>query len=214
LWAGIADRIETPVISLGSEPVWVGRRSPAWLIGAIAAGLVFATAGITSVLTRRSVEREFAATTRPATGQVAAVVATPSAQPAARDSAIVAPTIKRSSARVASAPRSNAVAPRERQEVQAPAATTQLVSRSAADVAYNREIVRLREVLQQRRRQLDPETVLVIEQSLRVIDEAIAQSRAALAKDPASAFLRDRLDNSLGKKVELLRTAALLPART
>jgi hypothetical protein len=56
--------------------------------------------------------------------------------------------------------------------------------------------------------------VTVIETSLRVIDEAISQSRAALAKDPASAFLRDRLDNSLEKKVDLLRTAAMLPART
>ena len=37
---------------------------------------------------------------------------------------------------------------------------------------------------------------------------------AALAKDPASGFLANQLNHSLEKKVELLRTAAMLPART
>ena len=36
----------------------------------------------------------------------------------------------------------------------------------------------------------------------------------ALAKDPASGFLATQLNHSLEKKVELLRTAALLPSRT
>ena len=54
----------------------------------------------------------------------------------------------------------------------------------------------------------------VLEQSIAAIDSAIAQSRAALAKDPASGFLASQLNHSLEKKVELLRTAALLPART
>ena len=47
-----------------------------------------------------------------------------------------------------------------------------------------------------------------------VIDSAIAQSRAALAKDPASGFLATELNRSLEKKVELLRTATLLPVGT
>ena len=51
----------------------------------------------------------------------------------------------------------------------------------------------------------------MLEQSIAVIDSAIAQSRAALAKDPASGFLATQLNQSLEKKVELLRTAALLP---
>jgi hypothetical protein len=54
----------------------------------------------------------------------------------------------------------------------------------------------------------------VLEQSIAVIDSAIAQSRAALIKDPASGFLATQLNHSLEKKVELLRTAALLPSRT
>jgi hypothetical protein len=76
------------------------------------------------------------------------------------------------------------------------------------------EIVRLQSIVTQRRADLDPKTVAIIEHSLRVIDEAIGQSRAALASDPASRFLNERLNSALDRKVELLRTVALLPARS
>ena len=79
---------------------------------------------------------------------------------------------------------------------------------------YDREIQKLRQIMKTRRAQLDPKTITVLEQSIAVIDSAIAQSRAALAKDPASGFLATQLNHSLEKKVELLRTAAMLPART
>ena len=84
----------------------------------------------------------------------------------------------------------------------------------AADPVFAGEIVKLRRIVRERRSQLDPNTVAVLEQSIAVIDSAIAQSRAALAKDPASGFLATQLNHSLEKKVELLRTAALLPSRT
>ena len=84
----------------------------------------------------------------------------------------------------------------------------------SADPAYDRDIATLRKIVGERRAQLDPATVAVLEQSVAVIDSAIAQSRAALARDPASRFLATQLDHSLGKKIELLRTAAMLPART
>jgi hypothetical protein len=83
-----------------------------------------------------------------------------------------------------------------------------------AEPVYDQEIVKLRQIVRQRRSELDPKTVAVLEQSIAVIDSAIAQSRAALANDPASGFLATQLNHSLEKKVELLRTAALLPART
>ena len=84
----------------------------------------------------------------------------------------------------------------------------------ATEPIYDREIVKLRSMVQTRRAELDPRTIAVLEQSIAVIDSAIAQSRAALAKDPASGFLATQLNQSLEKKVELLRTAALLPSRT
>jgi hypothetical protein len=86
--------------------------------------------------------------------------------------------------------------------------------RRETEPMYDREIAKLRTIVRSRRSQLDPRTITVLEQSMAVIDSAIAQSRAALAKDPASGFLATQLNHSLEKKVELLRTAAMLPART
>jgi hypothetical protein len=72
----------------------------------------------------------------------------------------------------------------------------------------------LQRVVSERKTQLDSSTVAIIEKNLQIIDAAIAQSRAALAKDPASMLLSDQLTHALDKKVELLRTAALLPSST
>jgi hypothetical protein len=83
-----------------------------------------------------------------------------------------------------------------------------------AEPVYDREIDKLRKIVKTRRTQLDPKTITVLEQSIAVIDSAISQSRAALANDPASGVLAEQLNHSLEKKVELLRTAAMLPART
>jgi hypothetical protein len=47
-----------------------------------------------------------------------------------------------------------------------------------------------------------------------VIDDAISQCKAVLAKDPASRFLIESLNHALENKVELLRTAAMLPSRS
>ena len=79
---------------------------------------------------------------------------------------------------------------------------------------YDREIARLRRLLDDRRNQLDPATVAVIEKNLRVIDVAITESLKAIARDPASRFLIESLNQSLDSKVELLRIAAALPNRS
>jgi hypothetical protein len=84
---------------------------------------------------------------------------------------------------------------------------------SAADT-YDQEIAQLHKIVAERQDQLDPRTVAEIQRNLAVIDRAIAESRRALRKDPKSAFLADQLDHALDNKMELLRTAALLPART
>src|SRR5437867_5578016 len=86
--------------------------------------------------------------------------------------------------------------------------------RPTAEQVYDNEIGRLRAIVERRRAQLDPVTISLVERNLKVIDDAIAQCRSALAKDPASRFLMESLNNALENKVELLRTAALLPSRT
>jgi hypothetical protein len=82
------------------------------------------------------------------------------------------------------------------------------------ETVYGREIARLRRIIDERRALLDTATVNVIERNLTIIDQAIRESRAALARDPASALLNEQLNNALEQKVELLRTAALLPVRS
>jgi len=84
---------------------------------------------------------------------------------------------------------------------------------SAARV-YDLEISLLDSVVHTRRESLDPKTVAIIEKNLKIIDKAITESRAALAKDPKSPLLSNQLDNVLGSKVELLRTVAFLPTQS
>ncbi|MGI9076517.1 MAG: zf-HC2 domain-containing protein [Gemmatimonadaceae bacterium] len=79
---------------------------------------------------------------------------------------------------------------------------------------YETEIGNLRAIVRERRAELDSAVVAEIERNLAIIDRAIAESRAALSRDPNSGFLNDHLMTSLHKKVELLRTVAMLPART
>jgi hypothetical protein len=79
---------------------------------------------------------------------------------------------------------------------------------------YDHEMSRLRVLIDQRRNQLDPVTVAIVEKNLQVIDAAIAECKKAIARDPASRFLIESLNQSLQTKVELLRTAALLPSRS
>jgi hypothetical protein len=79
---------------------------------------------------------------------------------------------------------------------------------------YADEIARLHAIVERRRSQLDPVTVGVIEQNLKVIDDAIAQCKLAISKDPASRFLMESLNSALETKVELLRTATMLPTHS
>lgn len=79
---------------------------------------------------------------------------------------------------------------------------------------YDVQIATLDSIVRLRHNQLDPKTVKVIEKNLKLIDKAIAESRAALLKDPRSRFLNDQLTHVLDQKVGLLRTVALLPTRT
>jgi hypothetical protein len=234
LWAGIAERIDARVLPLEtSRTARVAAARPTWRRAAVAAAaLVLITAGVTHVWTRRSYETPAVVPT--ASQQIAvarpAVVTptldtpdttggTPGAVPSERrngqrngqrtevPSAVSAERGTRRLADLRSATRVRAT-------LVARPVNADRILRTEVEPVYDREIVKLRAIVRERRAQLDPRTVAVLEQSIAVIDSAIAQSRAALAKDPASGFLATQLNHSLEKKVELLRTAALLPSRT
>jgi hypothetical protein len=87
-------------------------------------------------------------------------------------------------------------------------------SARAVDADYIRTVGELAETLELRRSRLDPATVAKVEASLRVIDQAIAEARRALADDPVNRTLVDILSANYERKLELLRRAAELPSRT
>jgi anti-sigma factor RsiW len=214
LWSGIAARIEAPVVPIGSRREVEERRPTVtrrWTrFGAMAAALV-AAAGI----------GYFAAMgTRPP--QVVVFDPTPrigdTQQIAANDSVVPSSASQASESREPRAesrePRAESRQPRAAAPTAAPARpeVQLVVDKLTAD--YDREIARLRTLIEQRRNQLDPVTVAIIEKNLQVIDTAIVESKKAIARDPASRFLIESLNQSLQTKVELMRTAALLPSRT
>ena len=82
-----------------------------------------------------------------------------------------------------------------------------------AEVTMDAEIGALRRIVDERRDQLDSATVAVLERNIAVIDGAIAESRRALARDPNSRLLGSQLTRAYDAKLQLLRTAALLPAK-
>lgn len=73
-----------------------------------------------------------------------------------------------------------------------------------------RDVERLRQVLASRRDELNPATVQALEESLRAIDKAIRQAQLALAADPKNPYLRDHLDDTMRRKVDLMRRATML----
>jgi hypothetical protein len=204
LWNGIARRIETPVVPFAARPVpnvAVPRRTfDRFKNAAIAAALVAITAGVTYELT-----------TRAGTSNIAAVA------PSARSDSTTSPSAVDTtpSQAVAAVPEISNPDPSATPSASEPSAgRVQSVRNAPATVTTSHEIDRLRTIFLRNRSQLDPRTAAIIETNLKVIDDAIAQSKAALAQDPASRFLSNQLNSALDKKLELLRTAALLPSRT
>ena len=80
------------------------------------------------------------------------------------------------------------------------------------DPQFEGAVEDLERILDQGRSRLDPETVRVLEQNLQSIDTAIAQSRQALERDPANAFLNNHLASARQRKLALLRRATALTA--
>lgn len=87
-----------------------------------------------------------------------------------------------------------------------------LPASTRAEQTYDAAIRDLRAVLQEGRARLDPQTVLVLERNLAVVDSAIADAERAVASDPANAYLTDYLARTMRRKLDLLRHAAVLAA--
>ena len=66
--------------------------------------------------------------------------------------------------------------------------------------------------LEERRHELDPETLALVEQNLALIDAAIAETAEALEAHPDDQRLALALRDVLSRKVQLLETATRLPS--
>lgn len=75
---------------------------------------------------------------------------------------------------------------------------------------YDAAILDLQDRLDGARERLDPQTLRVVQENLSVIDRAIEQCDAALARDPADSFLGERLAAVKKRKLALLRHATTL----
>lgn len=199
LWPEIEARIQAPVIPLEQQRAAQarsgrGRIRPAWWLGAAAAGLVAVTAGLTYYMTSQARPNDHVVAT---TSALAPTVDTAAPVEVTQPSAALASTEERTPQRD------------ERPVASAPARTNE-----AEQSEYARDVAQLRAIVSQRRTELDSTTIAVLEKNLELIDRAIAESRAALERDPASDFLADQLARAMTKKVAILRTVALLPARS
>jgi anti-sigma factor RsiW len=198
LWAGIAARIEAPVVDIGGVHMKTAPRAAQrpWVRGALLAASLVGAAGVGYLAAGARTQLVPGPLVQLPPDTVTQVVMVPDSTPAV----VQAPRAENRE------PRAIASAPARPTEVQLALATL------TAD--YDREIARLRTLIEQRRNQLDPLTVGIIEKNLNVIDTAIDDSKKAIARDPASRYLIESLNQSLRSKVELMRTAALLPSRT
>jgi len=80
-----------------------------------------------------------------------------------------------------------------------------------AEQHYQAAITKLEEAAKSDQSAIDPATAAMLQKNLQVIDQAIAESRAAFRSEPTSAPARDSLFEALKRKVSLLQdTLALM----
>ena len=219
LWSGISARIETPVVELTSA----GRRAQgatarsAWQrhrrTGLAAAALVGITAVATYYATREALRPAATTPVAAMTPTIQLDGSTIEATAPAQVAEMSAAASESGEAGMPSAGRNAPVAASgdvRRAAPRAVAVSYRTGELAALDSLYYREIIRLRQVLNDQRGQLDTSTVQVLDRNMRVIDRAIQECRAALAADPASRFLNEKLNEALETKIELLRTAAAM----
>jgi hypothetical protein len=80
----------------------------------------------------------------------------------------------------------------------------------AAQQQFEKAIAELEKVAKANQQALDPETSATIDKNLGIIDQAIAENRAAVTSEPASVAARETLFQALRSKVSLLQDTITL----
>ncbi len=210
LWSGIAGRIEAPVLSLpGSGAVRSRRWTNPLVLGLAAAGLVAITASVTHWM--EGGRRDAGPVNRSTGGQPTQAAQNPT--PTVSPSAVAAvPDSAIRGSQSPSLPASRLPGPPVHRSTGQPVSLAS--NKPSAEQTYDREIARLLVVYDQRRPDLDSTTIAVVKKNLKIIDDAIAQTKIALRRDPASQYLMESLNDAFDTKVQLLRKAAMLPSGT
>ncbi|MBW3660587.1 MAG: zf-HC2 domain-containing protein [Gemmatimonadetes bacterium] len=81
------------------------------------------------------------------------------------------------------------------------------VAEDADQTSYAEAVADLEARFEETRDRLDPETVRAVQQNLAIIDQALAEIRAALAEDPNDPYLNRHLATTMRRKVDVLRQA-------
>ena len=76
-----------------------------------------------------------------------------------------------------------------------------------SEAKYDTAVRDLEDLLSAGRDRLDTATVRIVEQNLRRIDDAIAEARLAIQRDPANAYLSRQIAANMRRKLHLLRVA-------
>lgn len=105
------------------------------------------------------------------------------------------------------------VAAREATPLAVPAALND-TGFAGAEAEFRAARDRLLAALADRRDTMSPETRQIVDDNLRVIDEAIERISAALVDDPLNPRLANQLASAYRRQIELLQRASRLPAET
>jgi hypothetical protein len=213
LWSGIEARIRTPIVPLvEGMPISKPRRQVSLRSAAIAAGvLALINAGISYKIMDRPAP--------PLVASADPVMPAPAAmRTAVRQQPMMALPLP--------VPVTPAASPRRSGgstillatngpivDEQGPDRQQQPRNREQAKLVYDREISRLRAVVDSGRHKLDPATAALLDRNLRIIDAAIEQCNLAIRRDSSSTFLIESLNNVYQTKVKLLRIAAAAASR-
>ena len=98
-----------------------------------------------------------------------------------------------------------------RRVASAPSTLTQEHAETVSDTRDTEHaIAELKEALAGGREDLDPETVRVLEQNLSTIERSIREAKSALDSDPGNPYLKRHLQETMTRKVTLIRQATFL----
>ena len=184
LWSGIEARLETPVVPL--SPSTTGA-PPTSRTGRGISVQWFAMAATVLVAVSSGITWQLAKARRGDAVAASVAARAPSGEPLSADGGL--PGDAATNARLVVADETDAADPH---------------------FTYEREIGALRQIVDERFTELDSVTVTELRRNLDIIDRAIADSRAALARDPRSGVVSSQLDRALQAKLTLLRRVALL----